>query len=79
MLPAPAGVLAPPTDPYAHVQPRYAQAAATYVAKEASRARAGGAEGGQKAGKGGKGGKTDRFAESKKNAAMISAMADRWM
>ncbi len=79
MLPSPAGVLAPPLDPYAHVQPRYAQAAAMYVAKETSRAR-GGAGGSPKAGKGSKaGGKTDRFAESTKNAAMISAMADRWM
>jgi hypothetical protein len=54
---------------------RYAQAAASYVeSKGASKGGKGGAKGTLKAA-----GKADRFAESKKNAAMITAMANRWM
>lgn len=82
MLPAPPGVRAPPSAPYAHVQPRYAQQAASYASKgDRARGKAGGAGQATKAGggKGSKGGKADRFAESKKNAAMITAMANRWM
>jgi hypothetical protein len=56
--------------------PRYAQAAASYVeSKGASKGGKGGAKGAPKAAAG----KADRFAESKKNAAMITAMANRWM